>query len=573
MKKNYFTIAVLAFFSIVFWCLPSYFDQSEAFQKITVQTRDIFFKIRHLSAAIPDKIEQIVIVTIDEESCERLEARWPWPRTVFATMIDELKSRGAKVIGLNVSFTGLEAGDESSTRELARAIREHGNVIIGATFDKESRVVKPSPIIAEAVSRVGYLEKIVDPDFSIRRSYFLRPYSARKITGDFDAKTLPLESEAFEASFPLQILSAYLGSGPENNAHFDRESGWVSIGRTSKGLYLAEDGSYTINYLAYETDFEKIPAWKIVTGKISALDVRDKVVLVGLTSSLFSDMHQTPYGIMPGIIIHANEFLSVISGRVLRFVPDEITFLLSWLVSLCVLALFLFRRFWLGILGLAAAFFGLFMGAEIAFTRDIVIEPFPLIFGPFLSALVGVVANSLKLLLENKGLETKVIQDKLTHLYTYEFLRLRLEDEWKRCQKAKVPVSVAMTDLDRFKKINDTLGHEVGNQMILRAAAVIKESVRGYDIVARYGGDEFVILLWHANLDDAKAYRLRLRDLYHGMAKKLEEALQDSSISIGVASFDPNINPDFPANPQALIEEADKDLFIDKESRRKGPSR
>jgi diguanylate cyclase (GGDEF)-like protein len=150
---------------------------------------------------------------------------------------------------------------------------------------------------------------------------------------------------------------------------------------------------------------------------------------------------------------------------------------------------------------------------------------------------------------------------------------MRLEDEWKRCQKGKLPVSIVMTDLDRFKQINDTLGHEVGNDMIKRAARVIKESVRGYDVVSRYGGDEFVILLWHTTQKEADAYRERLRGLYHGMAKQLAPELQGSSISIGVATYDPSVDPLYPTDTQKLIEEADKDLFADKESRRKGPRR
>jgi diguanylate cyclase (GGDEF)-like protein len=171
--------------------------------------------------------------------------------------------------------------------------------------------------------------------------------------------------------------------------------------------------------------------------------------------------------------------------------------------------------------------------------------------------------------LENRGLEHRVLHDKMTGLYTYDYLRLRLDDEWKRCHKLSLPVSIVMTDLDRFKKINDSLGHEVGNQMILRAAAVIRESARGYDVVSRYGGDEFVILLWHANALEADAYRIRLRKMYEAMAQKLDEpGLKGSSISIGVASFDPRVDGLKPRNPQELMELADKNLFEDKESRR-----
>ena len=571
MKKLYYPLSVLAAFSVIFWSLPSYYTQSEALQKLSLHTRDIFFKIRHISSPAPDEIQNIAIVTIDEESCEKLGARWPWSRKLFAEMIDELHKAGAKVIGLNVSFNGLEEEDNASSLELSRAMRRHGNVVIGATFGSENRLLKPSPLIADAVSRYGYLEKIVDADFFIRRSYLLIPYSMKQVSSDFSVSSE--SKDYFESSFPLQLLAAYSGPAGSNDPRFDKDLGLVTVGTPHRAVYVSSDGSYTVNYLATESDFAEVPAWKVIQKRFSDNEIRGKVVLVGLTSSLFSDVHPTPYGMMPGIVIHANEFLSVAADRLLRFVPDTIAFIISWIAALCVLALFLIRRFWMGILAAAVAFFGLFLSAQAAFTKDFVIEPFILILGPFLAAGVGILVSSLRLLFENKGLETKVIHDKMTGLYKYEYLRECLEEEWKRCVRSKLPVSIAMTDLDRFKKINDTLGHEVGNQMIIRSAEVIKESARRYDIVSRYGGDEFVVLLWHTNLEEAKAYRERLRNLYHAMVKKLEPLLQDSSISIGVASFDPNANANYPPDPQRLIEDADKDLFTDKESRRKGPSR
>jgi len=555
---------VVLAFSLLFWCLPAYLETSDFLQKARLETRDIFFKIRQMAADKPRQASEVLVVAIDEESCQTLEARWPWSRRLFAKLIDELSARGARVIGLNVSFMGLEDGDDSSSRELARAMREHGNVIVGATFDKASNLVRPSPLIAEAVSRYGYLEKIVDPDFHIRRSYLLRLYSVRQMSeSGFD------EGEAlFESSFPLQLVAAY--AGETGRPRFDRELGLLTVGRPKTGLYLGQDGSYAVNYLVSEPGFDTVSAWKVIQGKVPEDRIRGRTVLVGLTSSVFGDTHPTPLGVLSGIGIHANEFVSILAGRALRFLPDRLAFFASWAAALAVLALFLSRRFWLGFLGYLFVAFALFVGAQIAFARDLVLEPFILLIGPSLAAVTGVLSNSIKLLLENKGLETKVIHDKMTGLYKYEYLRECLEEEWKRCKRGNLPVSVVMTDLDRFKKINDTLGHEVGNQMIMRAGEVIKESARRYDIVSRYGGDEFVILLWHATLEEAKAYRLRLRDMYHAMAQKLEDPmLKASSVSIGVASFDPSVDPKYPPDPQRLIEDADKDLFLDKEARRK----
>ncbi|MGH7197597.1 MAG: CHASE2 domain-containing protein, partial [Candidatus Omnitrophota bacterium] len=296
MKKHTYTLAVLVVFSVLFFSLPLYFENSEGLQNFSSQIRDIFFKIRHLSSDVPDKIHDLVIVTIDEESSGKLGIRWPWPRAVFARMIDELTRRGARTIGLNVAFTGLEGGDEASTQELARAMHDHGNVVIGVTFDKENNLVPPSPLLAEAVAGTGYLEKIVDPDYAIRRSYFLRPYWIQPMPGSLPAPIDPSASDSrFEGSFPLQLLAAHLGS-PGNAPRFNREEGTVTLGSPVRRVKLADDGSYAINYLAAQGDFDTVPAWKVVEGKFSETDARGKLVLVGLTSSLFTDMHRTPYG-------------------------------------------------------------------------------------------------------------------------------------------------------------------------------------------------------------------------------------------------------------------------------------
>ncbi len=553
---------VLTLFSVFFWSLPFYQERSETLQNLSLKTRDIFFKIRRLSSETPSNLSDILIVSIDEESCEKLKSRWPWSRKVFASMIDALGKRGAKAIGFNISFTGSEGEEDASSRIFAQSAAAFGRVVVGATFDKEDHLIRPNPTIGQSVSGYGYLEKIIDPDFTIRRSYLIRLYSKRKNT----------DGVIFESSFPLELLAvagALSLKTSETKPSFDPDLEQITAGSPHRSVKVDENGAYFINYLATESDFEEVPVWKVIEGKISDSQVRGKVVLVGLTSSLFADTHQTPLGMMPGVVIHANEFLSIASGRNLSFAPERVSLLISWLAAACILIFFLTGKFWLGLLSTLIAVAGLFVGAEAAFSKDFVLEPFVLMLGPLLAAGTGVLTHQLKLFWENRGLEMKVIHDKMTGLFTYDFLRIRLDDEWKKCKKTGLPVSLVMADLDRFKKINDTLGHEVGNQMILRAAAVIRESVRGYDVVARYGGDEFIILLWHANRKDAEDYRQRLRDLYHHMASKLDELLSGSSVSIGVATFDPHANAKFPESPQRLIEEADRDLFEDKDKRRK----
>src|SRR3989338_8530622 len=328
MKKYAYPLTVLALFTALFLYLPSYYAQSEALQKAALGSRDLFFKIRHLSSSAPEETKEVILVTIDEESCQKLGIRWPWSRKIFAEMVDQLKKQGARVIGLNVSFTGLESEDDAPSEALAQAMREHGLVVIGTTFDSENHPIQSNSKIAEAASKVGYLEKIVDPDYAIRRSYLLRPH----MTGKFSADT----GSSFESSFPLQLAASAGGSAPR----FDRGLDLLTVGDPKRAIFIGPDGDYTINYLASEDDFKKIPAWKVIQGKLTGNEVERKIVLTGLTSSLFSDTHPTPFGLMPGIAIHANELVSILSGRQLRFLPLQAAFFAAWLAGIVVLILF-----------------------------------------------------------------------------------------------------------------------------------------------------------------------------------------------------------------------------------------
>ncbi len=259
MKKHIYSISAGLLFSAFFLAFPSYYESSDWIQKTSLQTRDLFFRIRRWSSGAPDKAMNVVIIAINEESCEKLESRWPWSRRTFAVMIDHLRQAGARVVGLNVSFTGLESSDVDSTEFLAQAMKSHGNVVIGATFNKNNSMVRPNSLIAQAVSRYGYLEKIIDSDYVIRRSYVLRPYER---TGEF------------ESSFPLQVAAAAAGNSGIGNIKFDKDLGFVTTGDPHAGLTVDQGGAYAIDHTALGSDFKHISAWKIVQNKFNSADVR-----------------------------------------------------------------------------------------------------------------------------------------------------------------------------------------------------------------------------------------------------------------------------------------------------------
>jgi diguanylate cyclase (GGDEF)-like protein len=122
--------------------------------------------------------------------------------------------------------------------------------------------------------------------------------------------------------------------------------------------------------------------------------------------------------------------------------------------------------------------------------------------------LASMAADALKAIVKEKTLlhqykdsEKKVVIDDLTGLYNRRFFNVRLAEEFGMATRYGTPLSCIMFDLDNFKEINDTLGHDVGDKVLKRFADILKKSVRISDIVARYAGDEFLLLL---PMSDAK---------------------------------------------------------------------
>ena len=103
------------------------------------------------------------------------------------------------------------------------------------------------------------------------------------------------------------------------------------------------------------------------------------------------------------------------------------------------------------------------------------------------------------------------ILDPLTGLYTRWYYTRRLEEEFSKSKRFNSNLSVIMADLDHFKRINDEFGHNVGDEVLKTISSIIKESVRSYDVVGRYGGEEFVVFLPDTNLKESQEVAERIR--------------------------------------------------------------
>jgi diguanylate cyclase (GGDEF)-like protein len=129
--------------------------------------------------------------------------------------------------------------------------------------------------------------------------------------------------------------------------------------------------------------------------------------------------------------------------------------------------------------------------------------------------------------------------DTMTGLSTYRVLRDRLVFEVERGKRSSEGFAVLFLDLDRFKEVNDQFGHEAGNDILRAVAGEIRNAVRASDVAARYGGDEFVVILTRTDLQGGARVAEALRAGIEGVGRRLGYPAGLITVSIGLAEFDP----------------------------------
>jgi diguanylate cyclase (GGDEF)-like protein len=185
---------------------------------------------------------------------------------------------------------------------------------------------------------------------------------------------------------------------------------------------------------------------------------------------------------------------------------------------------------------------------------------------PLLAAALEPGAIALDNALRIERAEALSVTDDLTQLYNSRYLSQVLRRETKRSSRSGRPLSLLFIDLDGFKSINDTHGHLFGSAALVEAAGVIRRSARETDIVARFGGDEFALVLPDTGSEGAAAVGERIRDKIaaHGFLRG--EGLDiHLTVSVGVATL-----PDVAATAEQLIKAADHAMYWVKDHGKNG---
>jgi two-component system cell cycle response regulator len=161
-------------------------------------------------------------------------------------------------------------------------------------------------------------------------------------------------------------------------------------------------------------------------------------------------------------------------------------------------------------------------------------------------------------------LEQLATQDDLTGLYNYRYLHTRLNEEFKRSERYRDPLACVMIDIDYFKRVNDRHGHDVGDAVLRETSERLRRAVREIDVVTRYGGEEFLLVLPSTNFSGALAVADRVWRSVGSEAFSLPTGPERVSISLGVAVFP---SRDIKTKDQ-LLKAADKALYQAKDDGR-----
>ena len=157
----------------------------------------------------------------------------------------------------------------------------------------------------------------------------------------------------------------------------------------------------------------------------------------------------------------------------------------------------------------------------------------------------------------NQRLQQMALTDVLTELPNRRHANDYLEQQWAMAERSDRPLSCMLIDVDFFKKVNDTYGHKVGDDVLKHVAKILRTSARKQDMVCRFGGEEFLVICPDAQLDQAYQYAERLR---LNVAAESGPHNLTVAVSIGVASKAPSI-----LNAEMLLRLADKRLYMAKE--------
>jgi diguanylate cyclase (GGDEF)-like protein len=157
----------------------------------------------------------------------------------------------------------------------------------------------------------------------------------------------------------------------------------------------------------------------------------------------------------------------------------------------------------------------------------------------------------------------QILVNPVTELPNRKAFNQSIDSCWKAAIRNKTPISIMFIDINKFKLINDTHGHLVGDLVINKVGQIINQKIRGSDLCFHISGDEFIVLCPFTTLEEANTVKDRLTEAIANATIYYRYAVIDCTVSIGLSTATPRRNESF----ESFIEHADKEMYKEKRSK------
>lgn len=532
------------------------YDILERFELTTFDYRMRFRSKR----AVNDKI---VLVDMGEDSVKKI-GRWPWPREWHATIISVLSQFGAEAVVFDVLFS--EKSSEFSDSAMEEAMRKTGNVYIPYAveldrYDEYKKgwnvwdIILPLDELSRQARGEGHITIVPDPDGIIRRIPLIVEYED-KVYHQLGLKVACDDMGIDSTKYKIirTPFSRYLRVG----------------GDKKKVIYIPVDGKNQIlvnwaarwgrafkhySYIDVVTSYQRMLAGKDPLINLGVF--KDKICIIGLTAAGLYDIKPSPlHPSYPAVGTNANIINSILNRDFIRKAP-------RWLDGFIIIILGVFLSVSVTrvkpMRGASIALLMIITYALISFAVLDVMKTWISAFYPLIAIIFAYLVitfyNQIVIAIERAKLYTLATKDGLTGLFVVRHFSLLLEAEVNRLESSRGRLSILMSDIDHFKKVNDTYGHQVGDFILREIASILMSCCRQLDVPSRYGGEEFIVMLPGADINDAATVAERIRSSVERHHFKIGDSTYRVTISLGVATYEKG------DTKNGLINKADSALY------------
>ncbi len=589
MKTNKTNLFIYLSISVIFVLLIFVFTKVSFLYEFSSAFEGKTFDLRQKITSkhkIP-KDNPIKILALDTKSYEFINdtyGEWPVKREYWADLINEIEKYNPKLIVIDFMFPKKSnKGGSKSDIKFINAVNSNNNLITGMLFDfekEENRTPKNLPLalqnnvkngeIIQNNSQINFkncqpiLNEILEKSTNTGSVNFTRE-------SDGIIRYMPV-FVYYKGSFykNMSTLSALKYLGKDTNS-FEVKNNFINIDLKHK-IPINDTARAIMNW--YKEDAFQNISLSDIHKAISKNDkefleknIKDKVIYIGATASLLNDIKSSPISsLIPGVEVHATYFANFINNDFIYHVPLFVDVLIAFILGF-IAVIFVNKinnivkslLYTLGIFGIYCitayalmSIFDIWVGIILPFTGVTIF---------FITSYI------LKYILKEKDYEQTyylAVTDVMTQLYNHRYFQEQMTLNTQNYNRYQTEFSLIMTDIDFFKKFNDTYGHQSGDAVLKQVAHVMKSCVRSTDIPCRYGGEEMAVILTNTNKKDAISTANKICETVRNTKVTLATGdIVNVTISVGVATM-----PEDGLTPKDLIQACDKRLYVAKENGR-----